>query len=221
MIKSIFIIIMSKIYAKKVLRFDITTAIIRMNICSGMDFFCFPHILLEVYLHLYYNRTILYPCILAHKGEDSMLRQDIKDSFLQILREELIPAMGCTEPIALALAAAKAAVELKGKPEYIRAQCSGNIIKNVRCVRIPNSGGMTGIEAACVLGALCGAYLSVASGMDAAAAACAVMGISGQMAQTEKGSGSFMVRLMDALSTLTDKELENLIDLEETTYETL
>lgn len=73
----------------------------------------------------------------------------------------------------------------------------------------------------CMLGALCGAYLSVASGMDAAAAACAVMGISGQMAQTEKGSGSFMVRLMDALSTLTDKELENLIDLEETTYETL
>ena len=80
----------------------------------------------------------------------------IYDNFIAILTEELIPAMGCTEPIALAYAAAKAAKELGEEPEKIKAKCSGNIIKNVRCVRIPNSNGMTGVEAACVLGALCG-----------------------------------------------------------------
>lgn len=85
-----------------------------------------------------------------------MLHPDLKQNFLAILAEELIPAMGCTEPIALALAAAKGAEVLGAAPEKIYAQCSGNIIKNVRCVRIPNSGGMTGIEAACTLGALCG-----------------------------------------------------------------
>ena len=85
-----------------------------------------------------------------------MLNEKIKNDFLGILAEELIPAMGCTEPIALAFAAAKARRELGCDPDRIVAKCSGNIIKNVRCVRIPNSGGMTGIEAACVLGALAG-----------------------------------------------------------------
>ncbi len=85
-----------------------------------------------------------------------MLNSKIQSDFLAILSEELIPAMGCTEPIALAYASARAAEVLGRKPEKITALCSGNIIKNVRCVRIPNSGGMTGIEAACVLGALCG-----------------------------------------------------------------
>lgn len=85
-----------------------------------------------------------------------MLSAKIRNDFLAILEEELIPAMGCTEPIALAYAAAKAAEFLSDKPDRITARCSGNIIKNVRCVRIPNSNGMTGVEAACVLGALCG-----------------------------------------------------------------
>lgn len=85
-----------------------------------------------------------------------MLTEKIKSDFLNILSEELIPAMGCTEPIALAYASARAAEVLGGAPERIIARCSGNIIKNVRCVRIPNSGGMTGVEAACALGALCG-----------------------------------------------------------------
>ena len=93
---------------------------------------------------------------LTYKGVNSMLPEHIKQNFLAILQEELIPAMGCTEPIALALAAAKATVALGDKPDSIHARCSGNIIKNVRCVRIPNSGGLTGIEPACVLGALCG-----------------------------------------------------------------
>ena len=67
----------------------------------------------------------------------------------------------------------------------------------------------------CMLGALCGAYLSVSSGMDAAASACAALGICGQLAETDKGSGSFMVNLMDALSTLTDEKIEKNKDLEE------
>ena len=77
-----------------------------------------------------------------------MLTKEITDSFLAILSEELITAMGCTEPIALAYAAARGREVLGRAPEGILARCSGNIIKNVRCVRIPNSNGMTGIEAA-------------------------------------------------------------------------
>ena len=84
------------------------------------------------------------------------MNEKIKQDFLAILGEELVPAMGCTEPIALAYAAAKGREALGCEPERIVAHCSGNIIKNVRCVRIPNSGGMTGIEAACALGALAG-----------------------------------------------------------------
>ena len=85
-----------------------------------------------------------------------MLTKEITQSFLAILSEELVAAMGCTEPIALAYAAARAREILGSAPESIHAQCSGNIIKNVRCVRIPNSQGLTGIEAACTLGAICG-----------------------------------------------------------------
>ena len=76
--------------------------------------------------------------------------------FLSILAEELIPAMGCTEPIALAYAAARAREHLSCDPERIVARCSGNMIKNVRCVAIPNSDGMIGIEAAVALGAFGG-----------------------------------------------------------------
>lgn len=85
-----------------------------------------------------------------------MLDFSTKENFLAILKEELIPAMGCTEPIALAYAAAKGREYLGADPERIVANCSGNIIKNVRCVSIPNSDGMHGIEAAVVLGALGG-----------------------------------------------------------------
>ena len=78
--------------------------------------------------------------------------------FLSILAEELIPAMGCTEPIALAYAAARGSELLLGSPTNIIARCSGNMIKNVRCVSIPNSGGMIGIEAAVALGAFGGKH---------------------------------------------------------------
>ncbi len=81
---------------------------------------------------------------------------NLKENYLYILEEELIPAMGCTEPISLAYAAALARDFLGMAPERIVVKCSGNIIKNVRCVQIPNSRGMQGIEAAVVLGAIGG-----------------------------------------------------------------
>ena len=71
-----------------------------------------------------------------------MIKTDIKYSqYLQILREELIPAMGCTEPIAMAYAAAKARAVLGKMPEKIDIVISGNIIKNVKSVIVPNTGG--------------------------------------------------------------------------------
>ena len=80
----------------------------------------------------------------------------MKHSFIGILKEELVPAMGCTEPIALAYVAARARMNLGGMPQRIVARCSSNMIKNVLCVQIPNSGGMYGIEAAVALGAVGG-----------------------------------------------------------------
>ena len=68
------------------------------------------------------------------------MNKNIYDNYLAILKEEMIPAMGCTEPIALAYGAARAREILGKEPERITAKCSGNIIKNVRCVIIPNSG---------------------------------------------------------------------------------
>lgn len=85
-----------------------------------------------------------------------MLEKGLQEEFISIIREELVPAMGCTEPIALAYAAAKGREVLGCEPEKIAAKCSGNMIKNVRCVTIPNSGGLTGIETACILGSVAG-----------------------------------------------------------------
>ena len=85
-----------------------------------------------------------------------MLTDKIRKDFIAILKEEMLPAMGCTEPISLAYASAKAREVLGRDPEYIKVKASGNMIKNVRCVRIPNSGGLAGIEVAVTLGALGG-----------------------------------------------------------------
>ena len=74
---------------------------------------------------------------------------DVKYSqYLQILREELLPAMGCTEPIAMAYAAARARQTLGKMPDKIDIVISGNIIKNVKSVVVPNTGGLKGIAAA-------------------------------------------------------------------------
>ena len=74
------------------------------------------------------------------------------EDYIKILESELGPAMGCTEPIALAYGGARAREILGGMPEKVIAKCSGNIIKNVRCVTIPNSKGLVGIEAGVLLG---------------------------------------------------------------------
>ncbi len=78
------------------------------------------------------------------------------DAYVQIIHAELIAAMGCTEPIAIAYCAAKAARVLGCLPEKIRISCSGNIVKNVKGVVVPNSGGKKGIDVAAVLGAVGG-----------------------------------------------------------------
>ena len=82
---------------------------------------------------------------------------DVKYSqYLQILREELLPAMGCTEPIAMAYAAAKARQTLGAMPDKIDIVISGNIIKNVKSVVVPNTGGLKGIAAAVAAGTVVG-----------------------------------------------------------------
>ena len=77
-------------------------------------------------------------------------------SYVQILKEELRPAMGCTEPIAIAYAAAKARAVLGAEPERLLIEVSGNIIKNVKSVVVPHTGGLRGIPAAAAAGAVAG-----------------------------------------------------------------
>ena len=83
--------------------------------------------------------------------------RSLYENYLEILSSELIPALGCTEPIAIAYAAAKVRETLGCMPESMKVDCSGNIIKNVKGVTVPNSGGLKGIDVAAVLGAVGGA----------------------------------------------------------------
>ena len=76
--------------------------------------------------------------------------------YVQILKEELLPAIGCTEPIAVAFAAAKAREILGTLPERTVVEASGNLIKNVKSVTVPNTDGMKGIEAAVAAGMIAG-----------------------------------------------------------------
>ena len=77
-------------------------------------------------------------------------------AFLDILKEELIPAGGCTEPIAIAYTAAVARKTLGCRPEHMDVNASGNLIKNAKGVYIPNGGELRGVDAAAILGALGG-----------------------------------------------------------------
>lgn len=77
-------------------------------------------------------------------------------AYVRIMKEELIPAMGCTEPIALAYAAAKAREVLGAVPDRVEIQASGSIIKNVKSVIVPNTGKMKGIPAAAAAGIVAG-----------------------------------------------------------------
>lgn len=76
--------------------------------------------------------------------------------YINILEEELVPAMGCTEPICLAYAAAKAHQVLGATPDRVEVLASGNIIKNVKSVIVPNTNGMKGIKAAVAVGIVAG-----------------------------------------------------------------
>ena len=73
-------------------------------------------------------------------------------TYVNILRRELVPAMGCTEPIAIAFCAAKAREILGNMPKTVHIQASGNIIKNVKSVIVPHSCGQKGLEAAAAVG---------------------------------------------------------------------
>ena len=80
----------------------------------------------------------------------------IYSQYIDILKEELIPAMGCTEPIAIAYAAAKAREVLGCRVESVLIEVSGNILKNVKSVVVPNTGGLRGIPAAAAVGIVAG-----------------------------------------------------------------
>ena len=78
------------------------------------------------------------------------------NTYVEIMKSELVPAMGCTEPIAVAYCAAVAREVLGDIPKHIEIYASGNIIKNVKSVIVPHSGGLRGLEAAAALGVLFG-----------------------------------------------------------------
>ena len=80
----------------------------------------------------------------------------MRDLYFEILKEELVPALGCTDPIAVAYCSAKAREVLGELPDSIEVACSGNIIKNVKGAIVPGTKNMKGIETAAVLGAIVG-----------------------------------------------------------------
>lgn len=86
-----------------------------------------------------------------------MDQQDVRyQTYIEILKKELVPAMGCTEPVALAYCAAKARAVLGQRPQRVVIEASGNIIKNVKSVIVPNTDGRKGIEAAAAIGIVAG-----------------------------------------------------------------
>jgi len=87
-----------------------------------------------------------------------MLSSELITTYTAILKDELRPAMGCTEPISIAYAASILTDALSGKPEEISVGLSGNIIKNVKSVVVPATGGMHGIESAVAAGVIADAF---------------------------------------------------------------
>lgn len=84
------------------------------------------------------------------------MNDELRQACLAILREEMQAAVGCTEPLALACAAALLKKHLGDEPEWIQADISGNIIKNVKSVTVPNTGGLRGLRAAIAAGVAAG-----------------------------------------------------------------
>ena len=85
-----------------------------------------------------------------------MITKERIDYYVGILSDELVPAMGCTEPIAIAYASAKARETLAAFPTACDIAVSGNIIKNAKSVVVPHTGGMKGIETAVLAGIVAG-----------------------------------------------------------------
>lgn len=88
-------------------------------------------------------------------GENQM-DQKLYETYTNILKEELLPAMGCTEPIAVAYAAAIARETLDALPDRVELTVSGNIVKNVKSVIVPHTGGLKGIAASAAAGIIAG-----------------------------------------------------------------
>ncbi|MDR2662556.1 MAG: L-serine ammonia-lyase, iron-sulfur-dependent, subunit alpha, partial [Treponema sp.] len=85
------------------------------------------------------------------------MSNDIRYSrYLELLKTELVPAMGCTEPVAVAYAAAEARETLGKMPDRVLIEVSGNIVKNVKSVTVPNTGGLKGLKAAAAAGIVAG-----------------------------------------------------------------
>lgn len=119
-----------------------------------------------------------------------------QEQYAALLREELRPALGCTEPVSIALCAAAMTKALGCMPERILVQCSRNILKNAKGVVVPNSGGMKGIDVAAALGAIVGAPergLEVLTGVTPEQI---------EAARAWLARGACQVRLMDTPETL-------------------
>ncbi|AGT43924.1 serine dehydratase subunit alpha family protein [Treponema pedis] len=84
------------------------------------------------------------------------LDEKTTEKYIQILKEELVPALGCTEPIAIAYTGASLRKIMGGIPDEILIESSGNIIKNAKSVIVPNTGGMKGMEASALIGIIGG-----------------------------------------------------------------
>ena len=86
-------------------------------------------------------------------GEKMILDKKLYDNYVKILENELVPALGCTEPIANCLMRRQRPEKVLGEfPDHVEMRCSGNIIKNVKGVTVPNSDGQRGIDVAAILG---------------------------------------------------------------------
>ena len=85
-----------------------------------------------------------------------MLTKEIYKQYVKILKEELVPAMGCTEPISIAYATARARAVLSDPPISAKVEVSGNILKNAKSVTVPHTGGMRGIKSAFAAGLVAG-----------------------------------------------------------------
>ena len=115
------------------------------------------------------NDTQVVPYIINR--EVSHMDKTLYNAYVSILKEELLPAMGCTEPIAVAYAAAVAARELGCVPETVEIVVSGNIIKNVKSVVVPNTGGLHGLAAAICVGVAVGVAVGLREGVGVGSAA--------------------------------------------------